>query len=286
MGARWNSIEQSPLYDEHLPLGAVFGDPEALCAAPLHYGSQAEELVALEQGCALCDLSGMTCLLVRGEGVGPFVQASCACALPQVGECAFGAVVTGDGSVASIPLVARTGDTECLVFDPTERGLMLEPWLGFLAQIEQDGFRPFEGVTVGDETDSLVPLLLWGPKAPAILADYVPSAEALPVAGHIDNVRLDSIECLVAALPRTDEPSYLVLVPPAAARVLWRSFLSFSSVVPVGTDALVAQATRELPWLSRAIEAGKLELVLEDLLAWELARKEGGYVGERALHSH
>lgn len=284
MNASWSTLAESPLYAEHLLLGASFDEEEPLLAAPPHYGDPALERASFAEGCALSDLSGMTGILVSGQGADTFVAAACAQQALAVGECAFGAVVTGDGSIASVPLVARTGDAEYLVWDASERGLMLHPWLHFLSDIEQNGYRPFGSVAVEDASDALVPLLLWGPHAQTVLADYVPSADALPPQGHIANVRLDRIECLVANLPKTSELCYLVLVPPAAARVLWRSFLSFAVVEPVGTVSLGLQLRDTLPWMAAVLgEESRLELALEQLVAWELAREEGGFVGERAL---
>ena len=285
MASSWTHISESPLYDEHLLLGALFGEDEPLLATPIHYGDQSGEAETFDAGCALADLTGMTSVLVSGTGASAFVTASCANGQLSVGECGFGAVVTGDGQVSSVPLIARTGDEEYLVWDVSERGLALHPWLAFLAHIEQDGYRPFEGTKVQDVTDALVPLLMWGPKAQAVLGDYVPSLDVLPTAGHVASVRLDRIECLVAAPPMGDEPCYLVLVPPRAARVLWRSFLSFKVVNPVGSASLANRACGPLPWMEGVLGEERLEMTFAQLLAWGLARAEGGFVGARALEA-
>ena len=283
MGPTWTEINEAPLYDEHLLLGGAFLDDDAWLATPHHYGDMRGEETAFGEGCALSDLSGMTNMLVSGEGADAFVSAACANQPLAIGECSFGAVITGDGSLASIPLVARTGDTEYLVCDPSVRGMALQPWLGFLVDIEQEGFRPFGTVTVEDESDALVPLLLWGPQATAVLADYVPSLDVLPQPGRIASVRLDRIATLIAHVPGVDEPCYLLLVPPTAARVMWRSLLSFLSVSPVGASPLAGQVRSVFPWMEAVLSEERLEIALHQLLEWELARPEGGYVGARAL---
>ena len=284
MSAPWIELTETPLHEEHLLLGASYEALEEwLLAAPRTYGDLAVELASIQEGCALCDLSGMTGVLISGEGAEGFVRASCAHGAQAVGECRFGAVVTGDGSVASIPLVARTGDAEYLLWDPTARGMGLLPWLSFLVGIEQDGFRPFADVSVEDVSSSLVPLLLWGPAATSILCDYVHAAEELPRPGEVRQVMLDRIGCLVAA-PRIDEqPSYLVLVPPQFARLLWRSFLSFPVVTPIGSSALAQTCSETLPWVRRMLDEARMEMTLSELLEHGLARPEGGFVGARAL---
>lgn len=285
MGASMSNVTEALLYAEHLLLGGIFEDEEALLALPAQYGALEElaELEAFHHGCALSDLQGMGALLVSGEGAAALVSSACANEQLAVGECRFGAVITGDGSLASVPLVARTGDAEHLLWDPTERGMMLEPWLGFLAGIEQDGFKPFDGAVVEDVSDALAPLLLWGPEAPAVLADYVASPSALPEPGQVRSVNLDRIACLVANVARMGHPCFLLMVPPAAARVLWRSLLSFTQVVPVGHHALLRQVQSQLPWMSQLLAGDRLEVPAPQLERWGIARAHGGYVGARAL---
>lgn len=274
--------DASPLYAEHLLLGATFDD-ETYLDAPVHYGAPEEEREAFTTGCALGDLSGMSVVLVSGEASAALVQAACANEPLAVGECCFGAVVTGDGSLASVPLVARTGDAEYLICDISSRGLTLHPWLSFLSDIEQQGFKPFEGAKVENVSDALVPLVLWGPEGSAVLGDYVKTLDDLPAEGHVANVHLDRIGCLAIGVPRVEGDCYLLLVPPQTARILWRSFLSFVTVSPAGTHALTQQLSEALPWAEALRSEDRLEPSLRELLAWEVARASGGFVGERAL---
>lgn len=285
MSTTWNEMSDAPLFVEHCLLGGVFEEhDDPLLVAPLHYGDP-NLLTAFTEGCALSDLSGMTGILLTGRGVEDFVTTACAYQPLAVGDCAFEAVLAGDGSLTAIPLVARTGNEEYLVLDVSSHGLALQPWLGFLSAIEQQGFRPFGDVVVEDVSDSLVPLLLWGPQAAAILADYVPAVDMLPTVGHVASIDLDRIPCIVACLPIDDKPCYLVMVPPQAARVLWRSFLSFTVLSPVGTAQIARHATTTLPWMAHALRSERLTFAFEQLLDWGLVRSEGGYVGHRALQN-
>ncbi|MDI9590418.1 MAG: hypothetical protein QM302_05205 [Acidobacteriota bacterium] len=279
----WNGAADAPLYGEHVLLGARFASEGTSLGAPATYGDGSSEDASFDQGCALSDLSGMTATLVSGKGVVAFAATVCAHHELGVGECRFGAVLAGDGTTVSVPLLARTGDEEYLVLDPTGRGPSLPPWLCFLAGIEQGGLRPFAGVEVEDVSDALVPLLVWGRQANAILGDYVASADELPAAGHVANVSLDRIACLLVAPPGTGHPCHLALVPPAAARVLWRSLLSFPVMDPVGTCALAGRACATFPWVASLRAGEHLRHAADDLLLWELVRPQGGYVGARAL---
>ena len=252
---------------------------------PVRYADEGVELTAFDDGAALVDLTGMDMQVVSGAPAQAFCEAACAGRRLSVGACALEACLLGDGGVASIPLLARTGASEYLVLDASSRRDVLVSWLGFVARIERDGMRPYDGLTVSDETASLVPLALVGPTAPAVLSDYVPgdASRRLPVAGEVANLDLDGrITTIVCALdlPR---PAYLVLVPPAWARVVWRSMLSFGSVTPVGHAALRTWLARSVTVLSRLADPDRLTMGEGELRASGVVREGADFIGARGL---
>jgi aminomethyltransferase len=77
----------------------------------------------------------------------------------------------------------------------------------------------------------------------------------------------------------------MVLVPPAFARVLWRSFLSFTYVTPVGREALRSWALGTklgdvVGWLE---QQDRVQVPRQELISRGLVRADGGFVGERGL---
>lgn len=269
------------LHDEHLLLGArleesALGGPEVAS-----YAGEKDLDAALE-GALLADLSGSAYLLVSGPG-SPALARAALCGRPlAVGEAAFEGCLSGDGGLVSVPLALRTGDGETVLLDPSSRGAVLAGWLGFLAGLEGQGGRAFPGVEVADASEMLVALLLAGDAAEAVLSDYA-RTEPLPPAGTVAPTHLDAIGALVARLPEAaGVPGFLVLVPPASARVLWRSLLSFNEVAPVGHEALRALAARA-PWGPALAQEGPCHVGREELARWGLVRAEADYVGARAL---
>ena len=130
-----------PLYREHLLLNAVFEDPEdGNPPRPATYpGSM--PLSFVREGAFLVDLTGATYALLHG---GPATQLTGAAFCGRtlgVGECAFEPSLTGDASVNAIPLCLRTGDSEYVLLDPTDRGETLLAWLGFLANLDAPPMR-------------------------------------------------------------------------------------------------------------------------------------------------
>lgn len=269
------------LHDEHLLLGAHLVDSDLGGLAVASYAGEKDLDSALE-GALLADLSGSAYLLVSGPGSPALSRAALAGRALAVGEAAFEACLAGDGALVSVPLTLRTGDGEAVLLDPSSRGAVLAGWLAFLAGLEGEGGRAFPDAEVTDASEMLVALLLAGDAAEAVLSDYA-RTEPLPPAGTVAPTHLDAIGALVARLPEdAGVPGFVVFVPPASARVLWRSFLSFNEVTPVGQEALRALAARA-PWGSALAREGRCPVALDELRRWGLLRDEADYVGARAL---
>lgn len=265
------------LYEEHLLLGAAFGEDRM----PLRYAG-GDEPGSVRSSTVLADVSASTMLLASGGPAPAFAHAAFAGAELGVGECAFEAVLTGDGAIASVPLLVRTGDSEYLAIDPTQRAEVLDGWLSFLAGVSQDGVAPFEGLDTSDVTSSHALLLLWGARAREVLSDYLGNEHA-PASGRVASLLLDSIPCIVARLPEFEEPCYLLFVPPVHAKALWRSLLSFTEVTPVGQEGLWRLVDEALPWAHATRANGVMRLGRGELLGWGLVRQTGDYVGARGL---
>lgn len=268
----------NPLYAEHLRLGATFGEKRI----PLSYAG-ASSPQELAHATVLADVSHVFTLLLGGGPAPSFAHAAFAGEDLGVGSCAFEAVLTGDGAVASVPLLARTGDAEYIALDVTARAEVLDGWLSFLAAVEQDGVAPFAGLDTDDVTGAHALLLLWGPEAKAVLKDYLGADQQVPSVGEVASLLLDKLPCIVASLPGFASPCYLMFVPPVHAAVLWRSLLSFVQVTPVGVDDLMESMRSSLPWLERLGTTDVVRLSSDELVGWGLVRRAGDFVGARGL---
>lgn len=271
------------LHEEHALLGASFVPSET--TGLLAVRSYAREAVGAPAAgeARLTDLTGATYLLVSGSDAEPLAYATFAGKPLPVGECSFSATLSGDGSLLSMPLVARCGDTEFVVIDPSPRGEALAAWTGLLAHAESDGARAFPLVSICDASEMLVPLALCGPAAEHVLSDYLHDA-SLPTPGQVRQLRLDAIDVVVVrpGAPLAQD-IVVVLVPPARARVLWRSLLSFTEVSPVGVPAFAGLLAGALPWGELLVGAGPERVSRDRLVRWGLVRDGGDFVGGRAL---
>ena len=269
------------LRTEHEYLGAIFDDESS---TPFSYPGTAQ-LSHAGEGAFLVDLSGLAYALVTGAEAEQLCNSAFTAEPLKVGECGFEPALTGDGGLASISFVSRTGDNEYVLLDASARGELMLTWLGFLAKIEQDGYAPYANTTVEDAADTLVPLLLAGAQARTVLSDYVSSPSELPVAGCVASLRLDSIPAVVASMPGCPQglDAYVVFVPEGSARILWRSFLSFQQVSPAGSQMLLALLESWFEWMPRIADSDLIRINADELRQWGLLRGGQDFVGARAL---
>lgn len=284
-----NTARMGALYEEHVLLGAKFtdscdGSHIRACAYPSE-DTAVSEGKTFGDGVYIHDLTGSTYLLVSGADARALIEAAFCGPKLRVGECAWQAALTAEGALTSVALVARTGDEEYVLIDPSLRGEVVYAWLTFLAAIEQDGYAPYANARIEDASGMLVPVLMAGEGASRVLADYVPTPKDLPAQGQVKNVLLDKIQAVCIRVPASGLPghTYVALVPEARARILWRSFLSFNEVRPLGCEALLRAMGRYLPWGEVLFETDQVKPGGEKLCEWGLLRDTMDFVGSRAL---
>jgi aminomethyltransferase len=271
------------LHHEHELLGATFSADAQGVLAPDFYGSAQGEPEAFDTSCALCDVSSVRSLLVTGASAGQFVSVTLSCKELALGDLRFALVLAGDGMVVACVLVGRTGDSEYVIWCPPERVDALTDWLDDMADIDQDGFRPFADLSIADVTGRLQSLLLAGPDADRVLGDYLAPGVRLPRQGAICNIDLDDITCLVGRIRCGHDALTLLLVPPARTVALWRSLLSFDRVVPVGLSALWGRVETTQPGAVDLVDEPELRCDPTSLGLSGLLRRDATFVGARAL---
>lgn len=272
--------KRSILHTELEYLGAQFStSTEGFYLAQSFYGEKPLE-EALKD-CALVDLSGISYTLVSGTVAQNFIEAVFAGKQLEVGETSFECALTGDGSLSSIGLLAKSGQNEYVVLDASERSLVLEEWLSIIASVEQNGVAPYAKVSLEDATPLLTPLLLAGKKAKKVLMDYL-GEQQLPEDSKLCNLMLDqTIPALVANVSTKKVPAYLVMVPPVHTVILFRSLLSFEMVHPLGHKQLIEGLKSYLPWFSELATNTKVVLAKDKLEGWGLLRASADFIGAR-----
>lgn len=272
--------KRSILHTELEYLGAQFStSTEGFNLAQSFYGEKPLE-EALKD-CALIDLSGIGYTLVSGVAAQNFIEAVFAGKQLEVGETSYECALTGDGSLSSIGLLARSGQNEYVVLDASERSLVLDEWLSIIASVEQNGVAPYAEVSLEDATPLLTSLLLAGKKAKKVLMDYL-GEQRPPEDSKLCNLMLDqTIPALVANVSTKKVPAYLVMVPPVHTVILFRSLLSFETVHPLGHKQLIEGLKTYLPWFSELASNTKVVVDKDKLEGWGLLRASDDFIGAR-----
>ena len=174
----------------------------------------------------------------------------------------------------------RTGTNEYCFIDFAATNDACMEWIMALSQMKQGSERIFPDVSFEDASDMLVPLLLRGPESRRVLSDYLSPDASLPMPGEVRSLSLDRIQALVASLNGLED-TFIVLVPPARSRVLWRSFLSFACVEPMGFVSLKRLFEQVLPWYG--LLSSEEPAHERDLSNYGLIRPNGQFVGMRGL---
>lgn len=269
------------LIEEHRLLGAHFDES----GRPMHYASGGVSAEDLGSSTILCDLSHMPTLVFGGEVAESYASAVFAGERLALGRCAFEAALTGDGSLASCPLLMRTGAKEYVVCDPSPRSDVLSGWMSFVSSIEQQGYAPYADLQMDDATGTHCVMLLAGKDADRVLEDYLSPGTALPSAGSVVSLDLDAFPCVVSHVPQMMRigAAFLIFVPPACAVPLWRSFLSFPEVIPVGTDDVRELMGVALPWTRLLDSQDTVRIDTKTLVSDGLMRKERDFIGARGI---
>lgn len=275
------------LYEEHVALGGRFLSAEAGSYVAVGSYEGESEGGPARGGALLCDLTGITYILASGTSGVALCDVALAAGVPAVGRAIESPVLSNEAGLVSVPLAVRTGDTECVIVDASQRGTMLTWWLNFLKGATTDissRSKPFLDASLEDATSSLVPLLIVGDAARTVLLDYVGKGQVLPGPGVVANVRLDAITTLVTCV-RTSAARgcFLVLVPPHSARALWRSLLSFQEVEPCGIERLQTLMAQRLAWSNVLADDEYPPVTRSQLGAWGLPCRREGFVGVQAL---
>lgn len=279
----------SMLQQEHMALGAALEELEDLSVVAQYHDLETEH-EALFNGTALIDISWARVLLIQGQPLENFAQAALTCAPLKVGQASPTALLAGDGALINVDLAARTGDQELLLVDTSARFDVLDGWLDFLEHIESDGVAPYAHISHSEQTEALVCLQLTGARAQELLTDYVADKNLLPKPGRVTQANLDKIACILIGLPTASSSehahraSYLVLVPAAYAALLWRSFLSFTYVEPVGHRAWDAAERALVPWYEHIQKTKPLMVPASVLESWGLVRQQQNFIGARGLY--
>ncbi|MBE0416246.1 MAG: glycine cleavage system aminomethyltransferase GcvT [Coriobacteriia bacterium] len=240
-------LARTPLYEEHLALGARMV-PFAGHEMPVQYTGIREEHEAVRSSAGIFDVSHMTEFRVFGFGAFDYLQGLLTndlVRIAEVGAAQYTLMCDEDGGIIDDLIAYHTGDLEYLVVANAANRTTDLDWLRahcpedvtLTDQIELEHHEGCGIVELVDESDRTGLIAVQGPRALGIIADLAGPGFRAPRRFHIAEARLGGTSVLIARTGYTGEDGVEIVCHVSHAVGIWRALLSFPEVTPCGLGA-------------------------------------------------
>ncbi|WP_313220167.1 glycine cleavage system aminomethyltransferase GcvT [Stutzerimonas nitrititolerans] len=267
--------QRTPLYDQHLALGAKMVDFGGW-DMPLHYGSQVEEHHQVRRDCGVFDVSHMTVVDVAGAQAKAYLQrllANDVARLAQVGKALYSAMLNEQGGVIDDLIVYLTDEGYRLVVNASTRDKDLA-WMR--AQASEFEVRI-------DERADLAMLAIQGPQARTRMMDLVTQPRAALIQELKPFQGLAAGDWFIGRTGYTGEDGLEIILPAEQAPDFFSELVG-AGISPIGLgarDTLRLEAGLNLYGQDMNEEVSPLAANMGWTIAWEPA--ERAFVGRGAL---
>ncbi|WP_312931977.1 glycine cleavage system aminomethyltransferase GcvT [Stutzerimonas nitrititolerans] len=267
--------QRTPLYDQHLALGAKMVDFGGW-DMPLHYGSQVEEHHQVRRDCGVFDVSHMTVVDVAGAQAKAYLQrllANDVARLAQVGKALYSAMLNEQGGVIDDLIAYLTDEGYRLVVNASTRDKDLA-WM----RTQASGFE----VRI-DERADLAMLAIQGPQARTRMMDLVTQPRAALIQELKPFQGLAAGDWFIGRTGYTGEDGLEIILPAEQAPDFFSELVG-AGISPIGLgarDTLRLEAGLNLYGQDMNEEVSPLAANMGWTIAWEPA--ERAFVGRGAL---
>ncbi len=269
--------QRTPLYDQHLALGAKMVDFGGW-DMPLHYGSQVEEHHQVRRDCGVFDVSHMTVVDVSGAQAKAYLQhllANDIERLQDLGKALYSGMLNAEGGVIDDLIVYLTSEGYRVVVNAATRDKDLA-WM----QAQTAGFD-----VQLNERSELAMLAIQGPHARAKVAELVSSSRATlitelkPFQGFADG------DWFIARTGYTGEDGLEIVLPREQASSFFNELVG-AGIAPIGLgarDTLRLEAGMNLYGQDMDESVSPLAANMAWTVAWEPSTR--AFVGRQALEA-
>jgi len=269
--------QRTPLYDQHLALGAKMVDFGGW-DMPLHYGSQVEEHHQVRRDCGVFDVSHMTVVDVAGSQAQAYLQrllANDVARLAQVGKALYSAMLNERGGVVDDLIVYLTQEGYRLVVNASTRDKDLA-WL----QAQTAGFD----VRINERAD-LAMLAIQGPQARARIMDIVTQVRAALIQELKPFHGLAAGDWFIGRTGYTGEDGLEIMLPAEQAPDFFSELVG-AGISPIGLgarDTLRLEAGLNLYGHDMNEDISPLAANMGWTIAWEPVERD--FIGRSALQA-
>ncbi|MDP8259030.1 MAG: glycine cleavage system aminomethyltransferase GcvT [Candidatus Aadella gelida] len=224
------NLKRTPLYEEHLKLGAKIV-PFSGWSMPLQYTGIIDEHFQTREKVGLFDICHMGELVVEGRAAENDLEKLLSCSIKDIaqGKCRYGFLLNGSGGIIDDLIVFRTGEeTFMLVVNSATTQKDLD-WI--LQNISSE-------TKARDISEETAKIDLQGPGSSSVIKQVTGYDEETKLKRFsFDEISLEGIKILLSRTGYTGEAGYeLFFDAPMAPRV-WQALLSCEEAKPIGLGA-------------------------------------------------
>ncbi len=270
-----DALKRTPLYEEHLALGARMV-PFAGWEMPVQYSGIIEEHKSVRSSAGVFDVSHMAEFRVFGFGAFDFLQGLLTNDLHRIGELGqaqYTLMLDDEGHIIDDLIVYHTGDLEYLIIANAGNAETDFAWITSHAPADLE---------IVDESERTALIALQGPKALNVAAELAGAGWETPARFTIAEASLDTVPTLVARTGYTGEDGVEILCGASDAPRLWRAILSFPEVNPAG---LGARDTLRLE-MGYPLYGNDMDRSIDPIsagLGWVVPKHKTGFIGSEAV---
>ena len=267
-------LSRTPLYEEHLALGARMV-PFAGFEMPVQYAGIIDEHRAVRSSAGIFDVCHMAEFRVFGFEAFDALQRIVSNDLHKIdemGKAVYTVMCDETGGIIDDLIVYHTGDLEYLIIANASNRAVDAAWIA--AHLPEE-------VEFVDESDRTGLIAFQGPEAVRIITEL--TGEEPPARFRIAEARLDgSIPVLLARTGYTGEDGVEILCAASDAPAVWKLLLSYPEIAPCG---LGARDTLRLE-MGYPLHGTDMDRSIDPIsagLSWVVSLKKGEFIGSDVL---
>ncbi len=272
------ALKRTPLYEEHLALGARMV-PFAGFEMPVQYAGIIEEHRAVRSSAGVFDVCHMAEFRVFGFAAFDFLQRMLTNDLSKIaelGQAQYTLLLDDEGGIIDDLIVYHSGDLEYLIIANASNREADFAWLQQHAP---------EDLELVDESDRTALIALQGPEAVRIITELAGEGWTAPARFTLAEAMLDNaVPALIARTGYTGEDGVEILCRADQAAAVWRILLSFAEVTPAG---LGARDTLRLE-MGYHLYGNDMDRTVDPIsagLGWVASKDKGDYVGRERVEA-
>jgi aminomethyltransferase len=272
------NLKLTPLYDEHIALGARMV-AFAGWNMPVQYSGVVEEHKSVRNSVGLFDVSHMGEFNVAGRGALEFLQLMTLNDVSKIiiGQAQYNAFCYENGTLVDDIIIYKRGFDSFFICVNASN---IEKDFAWLKE-----HLPKQGVILDNVSDDYAQIAVQGPKSCELVSKVIDVKINDLAYYHFSESKILGIPSIIARTGYTGELGYELYVPASAAAKIWRALLQIGNEFGVKPCGLGARDTLRLEcgYLLYGNDMDNTTTALECGLSWITKFNKTSFIGKEAL---